>query len=167
MNNTNKQAAIQVVDRYAEIEEHYRPMRYIELLEHMQRVKGDNNGFDDLTEKILDSGKTIGIFELPKLATNPSITDKIDNNLPIYISKKLDFIQLTKCEVIEYAAGVAKCLGDHIKIKSNYEPSKEEAFAHLINLASITGANAIVLDQKASFHNEKGYIAAGKFYVKR
>jgi len=167
MNNTNKQAAIQVVDRYAEIEEHYRPMRYIELLEHMQRVKGDNNGFDDLTEKILDSGKTIGIFELPKLATTPSITDKIDNNLPIYISKESNFIQLTESEVTEYASGVAKCLGDLIKIKSDHKPSKEEAFAQLINLASNAEANAILLDQKASFCDEKGYTMVGQFYVKR
>lgn len=183
MDDSNKQGVIPIVDRASEIKEHYRPMLYIDLLEHSQRLNKDNNGFDDLTKKILDLGGTMERPELSEFATVPVINSESVTNIntvykdiQIYVSKESDSTPLTNCELMEYAAGVVatgdtepplSLLDKFVKVKSYHKPSREEAVTQLINLASITGANAIVLDQKASFGDKEGYTIAGQFYIKR
>ncbi|MDO8516797.1 MAG: hypothetical protein Q7S33_01610 [Nanoarchaeota archaeon] len=151
-----------------DIAKDYRPMTYFEFLKNIKKTSKDNFNCDDLTKKITDYNPVRSIkpqFQ-EKRITQRQLTRGFSNNIQIQDVDKEELPKMPPWELMEYGLGIAGHLGDTFCMRSGYKLTKEDAIAKLINSALKVNADAIVLDNKLSCQNEKGYNLIGIFYIK-
>src|SRR3989344_5228271 len=99
MNNSNKQAKIQIFDtKYCKIGSMYRPMMRDDLLvDRIERSRDYNKGFNGLLNKIFNPIESMSRLELPESTSENSF-------------------MLNNRELCHYASGIVRCLENPIII---------------------------------------------------